>query len=73
MLLIPLILIAGIVVGHTAAIMFLTKKRKNLDDTPEHKQQAKRLGIIIAVLYAEIPLLVALVWFVVAPALSAGS
>lgn len=68
--LIPLILITGIIIGHTAGIMFLKKKRAGLGDAPENREHAKRLGILIAVLYIEIPLLIALIWFVVMPALT---
>lgn len=71
MLNVPTILMLLLVISHTMAIMFLKQKRATLDvTTADGAARAKRMSLIITILYVEIPFITALIWFVVAPALA---
>lgn len=63
----PYILMMALIISHTAAIYFLNGKRKALPETPEGAAKAKQFKLIITMLYVEIPLITALIWFVIAP------
>ncbi len=67
-------LMAALVISHTTAIMFLKKKRDALDTASTDGQaKAKQFGLIIAILYIEIPVITAIIWFIVQPMLLASA
>ncbi len=71
MLSIPTIMMIALIISHTAAIFFIKKQRDKLDvSTPTGAAQAKKFNFIITILYIEMPILTAIIWLVVAPALS---
>lgn len=66
------VLMAMLVISHTVAIQFLKQKRDSIDTTTsDGANKAKKIGLIVTILYVEIPVLVAIIWLVVRPALSA--